>query len=279
MPNHVTNILTFEGSGDQISALMERIKCEELGVGSIDFNKIIPMPESLDIEAGSHTDNALYVCMMALNPHGPDLGVPKLSSEEYQKLAAIVKHSKGEKFLSFNENRLSQILKYQARSDTLSAGQAVISNFLQYGYGDWYGWCIHNWGTKWNAYEMCPDAGENCVRFLTAWNPPIPIMDKLSKMFPGVKVDLQWSDEDIGFNVGHIALQGGELIVEDVPEGGSREAFEMAFEVHGANPEDFHLVFDEKEDTYVYNETLPSHDTGRTSPPKAKGDQPKEPER
>lgn len=104
-------------------------------------------------------------------------------------------------------------------------------------------------------------------------------MDKLSKMFPDVKVDLQWSDEDIGFNVGHIALLGGELIVEDVPEDGSREAFEMAFEIHGANPEDFHLVFDEKEDTYVYNETLPSHDTGRTSTPKAKGDQPKEPER
>ena len=107
----------------------------------------------------------------------------------------------------------------------------------------------------------------------------MPIMNKLSKMFPEVKVDLQWSDEDIGFNVGHIALLDGERIAEDIPEGGSRKAFEMAFEIHNANPEDFHLAYDEKEDTYVYNETFPSHDIGHDALPKAKGDQPKEPER
>ena len=68
MPNHITNILTFEGGSEQVHAMLDKIKSDELGVGSIDFNKIIPMPESLAIEAGSRTDNALYVCMMALNP-------------------------------------------------------------------------------------------------------------------------------------------------------------------------------------------------------------------
>ena len=77
MPNHITNILKFEGDSEQVHAMLDKIKSDELGLGSIDFNKIIPMPESLNIEAGSRTDEALYVCMMALNPAAPDMGVPK----------------------------------------------------------------------------------------------------------------------------------------------------------------------------------------------------------
>ena len=99
MPNHITNILKFKGDSEQVHAMLDKIKSDELGFGSVDFNKIIPMPESLNIEAGSRTDEALYVCMMALNPAAPDMGVPKLSSEEYQKLAGIVGRSKGEQFL------------------------------------------------------------------------------------------------------------------------------------------------------------------------------------
>ena len=81
MPNHITNILKFKGDSEQVHAMLDKIKSDELGLGSIDFNKIIPMPESLNIEAGSRTDEALYVCMMALNPAAPDMGVPKLSSD------------------------------------------------------------------------------------------------------------------------------------------------------------------------------------------------------
>ena len=66
MPNHITNILKFEGDSEQVHAMLDQIKNEELGFGSIDFNKIIPMPESLNIEAGSRTDEALYVFLSFL---------------------------------------------------------------------------------------------------------------------------------------------------------------------------------------------------------------------
>ena len=94
MPNHITNILKFEGDSEQVHAMLDKIKSDELGFGSIDFNKIIPMPESLNLEAGSRTDEALYVCMMALNPAAPDMGVPKLSSEEYQSWPALLVEAK-----------------------------------------------------------------------------------------------------------------------------------------------------------------------------------------
>ena len=50
MPNHVTNVLTLHGESDQIRAMLEAIQYDDLGIGSVDFNKIIPMPESLNIE-------------------------------------------------------------------------------------------------------------------------------------------------------------------------------------------------------------------------------------
>ena len=233
MPNHITNILKFEGDSEQVHAMLDQIKNEELGIGSIDFNKIIPMPESLNIEAGSRTDEALYVCMMALNPAAPDMGVPKLSSEEYQKLAGIVGRSKGEQFMTLDALRISRASKYTPLSDVIALGQVVISNFLQYGCGDWYGWCNRNWGTKWNAYDVHFDQESQSIRFLTAWDMPALVMDKLSRMFPEIKMDLQWADEDVGYNVGHVVLLAGKAIAGHIPEGGSREAYEMSFQIHG----------------------------------------------
>tara|TARA_R100001594_G_scaffold68959_2_gene103302 strand:+ start:5489 stop:5908 length:420 start_codon:yes stop_codon:yes gene_type:complete len=60
--------------------------------------------------------------------------------------------------------------------------------------GKWdYEWCIANWGTKWDAYNhgggdsrvSIEDEGENdlLINFLTAWGPPIPILEKINEKF------------------------------------------------------------------------------------------------
>ena len=59
MPNHVTNVLTLHGESDQIRAMLEAIQYDDLGIGSVDFNKIIPMLESLNIEASSQPSTGL----------------------------------------------------------------------------------------------------------------------------------------------------------------------------------------------------------------------------
>ena len=52
MPNHVTNRLTIHAEGKRLEEILDAIKSDEAGRGSIDFNKLIPMPESLNIESG-----------------------------------------------------------------------------------------------------------------------------------------------------------------------------------------------------------------------------------
>ena len=47
MPNHVTNIIELNGDKLEIKNLLETIKNDEIGLGSIDFEKIIPMPDNI----------------------------------------------------------------------------------------------------------------------------------------------------------------------------------------------------------------------------------------
>ena len=44
MPNHVTNILSVSGDPEKVRAMFEAIKDDKIGLGSLDFNKVIPMP-------------------------------------------------------------------------------------------------------------------------------------------------------------------------------------------------------------------------------------------
>ncbi|MDE6726272.1 MAG: hypothetical protein K2J79_11795, partial [Ruminiclostridium sp.] len=56
MPNHLMSKIHFSGEQSRIDELLESIKGEET---LFDFNRVIPMPESLNIEAGTHTENGL----------------------------------------------------------------------------------------------------------------------------------------------------------------------------------------------------------------------------
>ena len=59
MPNHVTNIIEIKGDTVRIKSLFDVVKNDEYGLGSIVFNKLIPMPPELDIEESSRTDRGL----------------------------------------------------------------------------------------------------------------------------------------------------------------------------------------------------------------------------
>lgn len=61
----------------------------------------------------------------------------------------------------------------------------------KYGVDNWYDFQTTNWGTKWDANEVCM-AGEteNGIRlsFDTAWSPPIQFYEKLSEDYPKLHI-------------------------------------------------------------------------------------------
>lgn len=124
----------------------------------------------------------------------------------------------------------------------------------EYGSDNWYDWCIANWGTKWNSYGYPEDHKYNNdgkLRFLTAWSAPHPIMEKLSEMYPDIKLEHEWADEDIGMNCGRYVYYDGERIEEYFPES-QKDRLEFAARIMDVSlEEDYSLYLNASETGYV----------------------------
>ena len=225
MPNHITNLISFGDQPEQVAAFHQMLRDlrQEDGVyGSIDFNKLIPMPESLNIESGSRTSSGLDAYRRFMNGDKTAADFEKEYPEEW------------------------------------ALGKQAYENIQQYGAPTWYEWCNKHWGTKWNAYS-CVELGkdDDTLEFYTAWSSVPTILEALSKKYPDQAVSYRWADEDIGSNVGEAVYKNGIIIDSNIPEPGSREAYELASDIMGIELADFDLYLSEDKSTYEYHEDSP----------------------
>lgn len=208
MPNHVENKLEFIGDMQTIRKMMEQIKSDKYGEGTIDFNKIVPMHESLNIEAGSKTDRGLKA-------YKDFIEVCLFARKETDALKVM-------KSITQNDEEVFLSQRTDIERDEWEIGKIAWQNIQKYGSPTWYEWSIGNWGTKWNAYgyDECTDySGCDDFGFQTAWSAPHQILRKLSEMYPTITFEHQWADEDLGMNCGKRIYLGGEVIDEFIPEG------------------------------------------------------------
>jgi hypothetical protein len=217
MPNHVTNILRIEASEELTAQIKSDIKSvnEEGETRHIDFNKILPMPESLNITSGSTTSNGIAILQYQA---GDDTEIRK-----------IMEYAWGKEFDTPEDLIEHMLVKGSAN---LEEAQKALDNESLYGCRDWYGWSTANWGTKWNAYST-NDTDTDEVSFETAWSNPYPVIVALSAKYPEAVFHLRFADEDFGHNVGEYSLKSGYVIEENIPEGGSEEALELAADITG----------------------------------------------
>ena len=75
------------------------------------------------------------------------------------------------------------------------------------------------------------------LSFLTAWNAPKQILEKLSQMFPSITIHHVWADEDIGHNCGDRTYKNGTVTQEHLPTG--QEAVELGCDLWNIDPEEF----------------------------------------
>lgn len=185
MPNHVTNILIVNGHADRCMELFDAIKTEQYGRGSIDFSKIIPVPD--------------YI--------------------------------------------------YQG-----DLGKAEIA---KYGKNNWLDWNTTNWGSKWNSYGYDEfterDFDGVNLRFQTAWSNVHQVIERLAAMYPDLEFSYYWADEDFGTNVGRREYADGEETECYIPNSGSREALDLAANIHQVDLEDEGYLWNESANEYEYH--------------------------
>jgi hypothetical protein len=221
MPNHITNQLKVIGSNEQVEKLFNQIRNKKKDTEEnkclIDFNKIIPMPESLNITSGSSVDNAVLVLTDNTEELKKMLDYPWVKDEGITNVSDLKK----------------RLVKNLSPKD-LEQGKMALENIEKYGHKDWYSWSIANWGTKWNAYSQF-QIEENIISFETAWSTPFPLMEELSRMFPELTIEVTYADEDIGSNCGTYTFANGSLVDEYNPDGW--EATRFALKIKGWDSE------------------------------------------
>ena len=253
MPNHVINKLTFTCGEERLRQILSEICYDEqesgdFGPGTFDFNKIKPMPESLNIESGSSTTEGIDLYLTALNPFGADLGLEKLSEEAFAELLTAYKGKS--RYLSWDADlqpdRISKYTAHDSLSKLLTLGEAAVNNKIRYGAPTWYEWrCDGNhWNTKWNSYDAGPYDGGDSITFETAWSAPHPVIQALSEKYPEVMILHRWADEDLGRNCGWAEYEHGEELRSFVFTP-SEEANCFAAEMWGINSDELDMDPDE----------------------------------
>ena len=217
MPNHVTNIIEIKGNPDRVKALFEAVKNDEYGLGSIDFNKLIPMPPELDIEESSQTARGLkaykeFIEVYTFNGKKDDfdlLNIPQKAEQAFLRVRPDIDRT------------------------AWNLGRQAFQNEQKYGAATWYKWRTRIWGTKWNAYgyEGGVQFDGKSLHFLTAWAPPQPIVAKLAEMYPDLDFTHQFANEDIGMNCGEDEYHNGSLCGEYRPA--QQEAVDFANDLWG----------------------------------------------
>lgn len=172
MSNFVKTILQINASKDKVEEILNFVKSEN---SEFDFNKIIPMPEELNIENGGRTEIGL----------------------EYYEL--LRKREKCSCFFAADcKNEIEAIESKEDFEQIKDFGKKALLNLINYGYTTWFTWCINYWGTKWNASEI--EIKDNMISFETAWVCPTNILIALSKKFSTTKFSFKCASEDIGVN-------------------------------------------------------------------------------
>lgn len=70
-------------------------------------------------------------------------------------------------------------------------------------------------------------------------------------MFPEVEFEYSWASEDFGYTVGLIRYKDTEILEENIPDGGTKEAYDLASEIRMETLKEHYI-----NENYEYDESL-----------------------
>ena len=212
MPNHITNVLKVSGSPEEVErfrvkvssenpVILEAIKKsviekrdEYKGIveGTIKSHYQIPYAQEQLDEYQKQIDEGTYTEVLI------DFEGTVPMPEELKGSVSGSEQSKPE----WQKKRSEELIK-------------------KYGFDDWYGWSINNWGTKWGAYGI--EGSENNVdnivyTFDTAWSCPSVWIETTSQMFPSLTFKDSFTDEGGGAGILTVCVNEDVYQEEEVSE-------------------------------------------------------------
>jgi hypothetical protein len=247
MPNWSTNVLRIEKlneKGEEPQDIINAI-CEN---EELDFNKIIPMPQVLDVPSVTTGDIAFRVYLFKNKENITEQQMNVIRNNVRDYIVKGINEATEESIQHDIDNMCSYTEgDYNTEESLLKLGEQIFNNVMTYGSMDWYAWCVKNWGTKWNANTTSVSDDE--IIFETAWSPAVPIIEELSRMYPNNAFYFYYAEEQVGQYAGKGTFING--VSEDWVdyESESKELYELAFSILGWGEE---YAYCEELGTYAY---------------------------
>ncbi len=227
MPNWTYNRIKCKKSiGDKILTITEN------GY-SFDFNKLIPMPDDLKLDAGSIEGDSIACYYLSLDDDEKYKLMNLLKSKEasychnyWNKYNGDIKELENNpKKLNDKINNFNGLFDFDKEKQFNSInelGKQYIENIKNYNFPQWYDWCVENWGTKWNVEDDIDvvydkNIDEYDISFQTAWSVPTGIVEKYSELCEDDEFYWEYEDED--YDGTHILRKiNGEIVDTIAPE-------------------------------------------------------------
>ena len=206
MPNHVRNQITFGTKADARAAfqqMLREVRAEGQPLGSIDFNKLVPMPPELNMEADRRTDAGLKLYRKFLKSSAL-VSIATLHATSEEREAAV----------------REPLERWDQEDPELwTLGEKAYQNIQKYDVPTQYEWVRLHWGCLANAEQCVPlDANAHTMEFHTFLCPVPKIAAALSQRFPTQTVAYSWSGGKPVQHLGRMVFQDGRAVSIDVPE-------------------------------------------------------------
>lgn len=228
MPNHTANNFIITGPKDTVLAFIERAKDKnpdelELQLQELSFNSLLPFPKELK---------------------GISSPVRIMTQDQIDEVWAEWNERKSQdKLGSFEKNGPFGLGLTREQSEELIA---------KYGECDWYSWCISNWGTKWNCYdvtewsvhEMKDGTASASIYYETAWSPVTTLWLTVSQEYPDCEFYHEFADEGGGF-LGTETIINGNITKSEDFDWNSSDGIELREGLGRYWPEDLEENVDE----------------------------------
>lgn len=244
MPNWVRNKVKIEKKG----VIQECYNQDEKGEEYFDFNRVIPMPKSMQLTSGGNQNISIHYALSLMSDEKRKEIIGKLKEIKcsfygtyYKKIFGSKNDYTKDKYKQANKDLKDLIngkkkdfedIDYRGLGiESLEdLGNTYLNNILEYGYDSWYDWAVSMWGTKWNTCNTYY-IDENNIEFDTAWSCPFNVFEEISRKY-NTRVEVEFADEDIGNNCGIVIYENGkEIAFIDENE-------EFAYKIWGYDEED-----------------------------------------
>jgi len=179
MPNYCYNTLIIEGENKLLSVFKDNLEKN----GNYSLEDLFPMPEILE---------------RTIAPSKNAIG------QEYSNEFEVDMAKK-------DGTEIPELKK--CSNNTEEKQEALIE---KYGYSNWHDWKNTNWGTKWiQDFELVEEInGKLVYTFNSAWAPPIPLLEKISSNYEGLKFSITYNVlEVMGDETESISIEKGTKLI------------------------------------------------------------------